>query len=286
MRNFLSGLALCLVSANVAFSACNDTTLVITNGAAGYDNLNANYNPAAAGAINDVITGCTDNVMTIRLQYSNPGKKDTLYLSGPIKVTGRDNKITALIAKGTADSMVTFVETTADPSLLIIDPLNATSITKFGFARKALNSNNPSLMIKAKGTTVHGCHFWMDDNTSIATAVSLIEIQSDSVLVEQSLFRTKVDGAGRSNAIHSTAGADRVEIRSNIFASTGVLIEAGSNHIYANSFVGSRNSYNCIRIGYDVSASMGNISIQHNLFAPKPDTIAPIAFKSGSAAAS
>src|SRR5690606_39846552 len=68
---------------------------------------------------------------------------------------------------------------------------------------------------------VIGCHFWMADNSTEGTG-ALLEITTDSVLVERSVFRAPPGGTGRSFAIR-TGGSSAlvVEIRANLFYKIG-----------------------------------------------------------------
>lgn len=285
MRNFLLGLPLSLFLVQAGFGNCNDTTLVVKSGSPGYDNTSGIYTPGAAGAINGVFSACSDSTMTVHLNFSDPTKGDTLKLANEITVSGRAGKVTRLVGKGTNDSIVTLVETNAaDPQLLSVQSGNITQLSNFGFARKTIGNSNHSVVISAKGSTISGCHFWMADNSSTGPG-ALLEIAADSVLVERSLFRSPPDGVGRSTAVHTSGTSNKVEIRANVFFSTSLQLTAtGSIHIFANTFAGSRNEFNCIIIGSGVTGPEKLVNIQHNLFAPKVDTLPPIVF-SGSVGA-
>lgn len=286
MRNFLFGLSLTLGSFQAGFASCLDTTLVIANGAPGFATPGGipTYTPAAGGAINDVIKNCTEATMTVHLKFVDAAHGDTLRLANEILVTGRSGKTTRIVGEGTGDSIVTLLETSVtDPQLIQVNASNATILSGLGFARKTIGpgptgSNNSSVVILANGSQVVGCHFWMLDNSSQGTG-ALLDIQSDSTLVERCLFRAPPEGAGRSTGLQTGGTATRVEIRSNVFFSTGVLLAAsGSVHVLANTFCGSRDARNAIIVGTTVNSPGTNVTIMHNLFANKVDLLPPIAF--------
>ncbi|MDB5049270.1 MAG: hypothetical protein JWO30_2341 [Fibrobacteres bacterium] len=286
MRNFLFGLSLTLVAIQAGFASCLDTTVLIQNGSPGWDNTTKIYTPAAAGAINSVFTGCTDATITVHLRYP---AGDTIKIANEITVTGRSGKTTSIVGEGVNDSILTLVEAnSADPELVKVLTGNATILSNLGFARKAVNVTSSSVTISADGSIVKGCHFWMADNTSSGTG-PLLDITANSVLVEKCLFRAPPDGTGRSVAVHTGGTANGVELRSNVFFSTGLyLTSSGTIHVIANTFAGSRNDWNAIIVGSAISApttAEKNVTILHNLFAFKQDGLPPIAF-SGSVASS
>ena len=293
MRNFLFGVSLALVAVQVGHATCLDTTLVLTAGAPGFATPPGGlptYTPGAANAINAVIAGCSDAAITVHLKFSDPAHGDTLRLANEITVNGRSGKSTRIVAEGTNDSMVTLLETSVtDPNLILVNPGNTTILSGLGFARKATGSGTPtgsgtaSVIIAANGSQVVGCHFWMADNQTQSLS-PLLDIDADSVLVERCLFRAPPDGPGRSVAIHTAAyltnpSANRVEIRSNVFFSTGLqLVATGTVHVIANTFSGSREGASAITIGSSVANPGQGVVIMHNLFAARVDTLSPIAF--------
>ncbi len=114
--------------------------------------------------------------MTVHLDFASAKWSDTLRLANKIVVTGRSGKVTRLVGKGTRDSIVTLLETNAvDPQLLAIQSGNITQVSNFGFARKTIGNANHSVVIRAKGSTISGCHFWMADNSSTGPG-ALLEI--------------------------------------------------------------------------------------------------------------
>ncbi len=287
MRNFLLGLSLSLLLVQAGFGACADTTVILKAGTPGFTAGTGFYDPDAAGAVNSIISGCTEAAITVHINLDATlakTLKDTVVLTSSIKVTGRSNKTTKITSLkdtatiGVADTIITFVENTLGfPALFTAASTNRVEVSGFGFARKTVGSSIHSVTLAGQGSTISDCHFWMLDKDGVATG-ALLEIQADSILVERCLFRAPVDGVGRSIAVHTGAAAARVEIRSNVFYSTGLYLTVGSCHIYANTFAGSRNAYNCIIIGAGVVSPETNIGIQHNLFVPKFDTLPPIFF--------
>ncbi len=286
MRKFLLGLPCFLFLAQMAFGAgCPDTTLVLKLGAPGFNSATHEYNPDAPGAVNNVIINCNDTTMTVRINLDASVRasalKDSVILSAPINISGRTDKFTVLTSLNkTSDSMVFFVEKVGGPTtLLTVTALNRAQIDHFGFVRKSIGSASHSVTVNAKGTMVENCHFWTADNTSGALG-SLVDIQADSVLVERSLFRAPPDGAGNSFAIttHGTATAQKVEIRSNVFFSTGLYLTVGSFHIFANTFAGSRNGPRFISVGSLVVNPGTAVNIQYNMFVARVDDLAPISF--------
>jgi hypothetical protein len=297
MRKFLLGLPLILLLAQVGFSECVDTTLVLQLNSPGFTSATGIYDPDVPGAVNSVISACaTDTSITIRINLTSAlatTLKDTVKLTAPIKITGRTGKTTVLTsvrktggAATLSDSILTFVENQAgQPNLLQVAGNNRAVITNFGFARKTITTGSTgihSITIAGKGSIVNGCHFWMLDNSSSTAVGALMEIQADSVLVDRCLFRAPIDGDGRSTAIVTTGTSSKIEIRASVFYSTGLLLKAtGAVHVFANTFTGSRNQFQCIIISPDVTGPEKLINIQHNLFAPKVDTLAPIIFAGG-----
>jgi hypothetical protein len=287
MRKFFLGLAL-TVCVRTAWSDCLDTTVVLKNGTAGFNSSTGVYDPDAGGALNSVFTGCSDAAITVRLNLDATvanAIKDTVKLSNSIKINGRVGKTTLLTMTRSSsppanvlDTLFTLVENNSGaPNLLTVGSGNPVTLRDMGFARKAINNNTHSVSIGGKYTQVTGCHFWMLDNSSQGTG-ALLDITTDTVLVERSLVRAPPDGDGRSSAIHTGGSATRVEIRANVFFSTGLQMAAtGTFHAFANTFVGSRNGYSAITVGTGIAAA-DNAVIMHNLFAAKADTLPPIAF--------
>lgn len=280
MRKLLLGLALALFAMESAHAACGDTTVNIASSPAGvWDNASKTYTPTT---LNAAISGCADAVMTIHLKYAG----DTIKLAGEILVSNRSGKITRIIGQGTGDSILTLQEATAaDPQLIFVTPGNRTNLSNLGFARKSIGttapqgSSSPTVLISGDSSSVSGCHFWMLDNSTEGLS-PLLQITANGVLVQQSLFRAPSDGTGRSVAIHTSGAANRVEIRSNVFHSTGLQLAAsGAVHVIANTFSGSRDKWNAIIVGANITATPDkNINIQHNLFANKVDILPPIQF--------
>ena len=286
MRKLLLGLVLALVTVESAQALCGDTTVNVASSPAGvWDNATKTYNPTT---LNAAISNCPDAVMTIHLKYAG----DTIKLSGEILVSGRAGKTTRIIGEGVNDSILTLVEANlADPQLIFVTPTNKTILSNLGFARKSIGitapqgSLSPSVLISGDSSSVSGCHFWILDNASDDLG-PLMQITANAVLVQQSLFRAPVDGLGRSVAIHTSGTANRVEIRSNVFHSTGLqLASSQSVHVIANTFSGSRDKWNAIIVGGNIVTSPDkNINIQHNLFANKLDILPPIQFAGNIAA--
>jgi hypothetical protein len=283
MRKLLLGLTLALVTMESAKAACGDTTVNIASSPAGvWDNGTKIYTPTT---LNAAIAGCTDAIMTIHLKYAG----DTIKLANEITIASRNGKTTRIIGEGTGDSILTLLESNpADPQLILANTGNKTILTNLGFARKSIGASSPtgssvaSVVLNADSSSVSGCHFWALDNTTEGLCPLLL-ITANGVLVQQSLFRAPPDGLGRAVAIHTSGGASRVEIRSNVFHSTGLqLASTGFIHVLANTFSGSRDKYNAIIVGASIGTSPDkNINIQHNLFANKVDIIPPIQFAGG-----
>ncbi len=282
MRNFLIGLSLATIMVQAASASCLDTLVYVKTGAPGWDGTK--YNPGAAGALNNVFQNCTDGApIRVRLKFDG----DTLKLGAKIVVNFRNGKITSLVGQGTNDSILTLVQNTTspDPQVLNVMAGNATLVSNFGFASQSNNVAASTVLISADSSSISGCHFWMADNASSGTG-PLLDIAANSVLVERCLFRSPPEGVGRSVAIHTGGSANRVEIRSNVFFSTGLQLAAtGAVHVIANTFGGSRNEWNAIIVGTQVLTPEKNINLQHNLFAFEVDTLPPIVF-SGNVASS
>ncbi|MDQ3003228.1 MAG: hypothetical protein M3Y08_18455, partial [Fibrobacterota bacterium] len=251
-----------LITVQSASAACLDSTFTVTA---------SPYTPAAAGAINEHIRGCLDQTITVRLKYTGG---DTLKIIGDILVTNRTGKFTNMFGVGLGDSVLTLVENDiTKPRLLTVDAGNWTTLTDLGFARKAASPNSiATVLISADSSQIKGCHFWRLDNSSTGTE-PLLDIAADSVLVERCLFRTPPDGVGRAIAIRTSGSANRVEIRSSVFYSTGLqLAGTGAVQVIANTFAGTRDKWEAIIVGTDVLTPEKNVGIQHNLFAHKADT--------------
>src|SRR5690606_15531574 len=290
MRVFSSGLVFALLSVSFALGAgCKDTVVVIANGAPGYNAAAGLYNPDVPGAINSIINTCSDASMVLTLEFANAARGDTLRLANKIIVRDRNTggKTTEIVGRGTGGDIVTLLDSNAtDPQLISIQASNPTTLRNLGFARKKpATTIIHSVAIAAKNSKVIGCHFWMADNSTEGTG-ALLEITTDSVLVERSVFRAPPGGTGRSFAIR-TGGSSAlvVEIRANLFYSTGLFLAATAQnyHIYANTFAGSRENYNAIIIAGSGNAPDKNLAIEHNLFAPKNAVHPPIAFSSSAA---
>jgi hypothetical protein len=282
MRKLLLGLSLALLTLKAGYAAgCADTTVLVQAGSPGWDNTAKVYTPGALNAINDVIRNCTDATITVRLKFNG----DTLKLGNEILVTGRNSKTTRIVGEGTGfDNLLTLTESVAtDPQLLQVQPLNTTILNNLGFARKSVGSSapggngTPSVLILADSSQVSGCEFFNGDNTS-NDLVYVLDIVANAVLVEKSLFRALPEGLGRPTGLHTGGNANRVEIRSCVFFSTGMQLAAtGAVHVIANTFAGSRG-WSSIIVGGSVVAPEKSINIQHNLFVPRWDTLPPITF--------
>lgn len=231
------------------------------------------YNVEAAGAINDTLRDCDDRSLVINLEYLG----DTLKLSNEIIVTSRpDSSTTTIIGKGKTGPLIITENSLSDPMLLDIRTPAATTISNVHFVRRVDNSSVHTVVVGAKGSIFRDCHFFRTDASSLASG-ALLSVTADSVLVERSLFRAPPVGKGRSIAISASGGADRNEYRSNIFYSTGLLLNGGRFHVYANTFAGSRDEYNAIIVGSGITSGSA-VAIEHNLFALKADTLPPIHF--------
>lgn len=271
MRKFLLGLPAAMLLSNTAWGAtCGDTTVVISGTGT------QTYNPST---LNSAIDLCADSTMVITLDFQG----DTLKFSNEIIVTSRPTgAVTQIKGKGKGTEPVLITESNAsDPMLFDIRANDRSILTNFYFVRRVSNNNNHSVVVSSKGSVVRDCHFYTLDNSSAGTG-ALLSTTADSILVERCLFRAPPNGKGRSIAISASGspGATRNEYRSNIFYSTGLYLTGGSFHIFANSFAGSRDDYNAIIIGSGVTNPGTAVNIQHNLFALKADTLAPIAFAS------
>lgn len=293
MRKLFFGLAL-TIGLGSAWADCTDTTVLLKAGTTGFTPVGgavttSTYDPTS---LNNAIKGCTGGTMTIRLNLdaTEAGKtKDTVKLTGPIVITGRTSpKTTALsmnrpaTLNGAIDTIFTLVESSAtDPRLLVDSTGNQALISNMAFARKVINGAEHTINILGRNSQVSACHFWMADKDTTANG-ALVGVGADSVLVERSLFRAPTDGRGRTNAIRASGNPlARLEIRANVFQSTGISISMnGPFHIIANTFVGSRNVYNPILISSGIGTNFNNAVIMHNLFATKVDTLPPIAIGS------
>lgn len=280
MRKFLVALPAALVLAHGAWGACGDTTVVLNASNPAFNTGTMVFNP---GTLNTAIDQCADSTMTVTLENVSGNSSDTVKFSNELVVTSRPSgAVTRLVGKGRDGGNLIVTENSASDPLLFDIKINDKSIlANFTFVRKTDNNNNHSVSIASKGSIVRDCHFFRQDNNSLATG-SLLSITIDSVLVERCLFRTPPNGKGRAIAI-SAGGtspniANKNEYRSNIFYGTGLYLTAGSFHIFANTFTGSRDEYNAIVIGANVTAPNTALNIQHNLFAFKIDTMPPIFF--------
>lgn len=293
MRKLILGLAL-IAGAHEVWSDCLDTTVVIRTTTAGYSG--GVYDPDVAGGLNSIFKTCPEPTITVRLNIEATlaaTLKDTLKLSNSIKISDRAGKSTALTMSrastppaGVLDTLFTLLENTGatSPNLLTVTTGNQVTVTNMAFARKMTGNNTHSVVIGANRSVVTACHFWMADNSTQGTG-ALLDVTADSVLVERSLFRSPPDGVGRPTGVHTGGNATRVEIRANVFFSTGLQMAAtGTFHVIANTFTGSRNEYNAIIIGGGI-ASPNNAVIMHNLFAHKVDTLPPISFAGASVTA-
>lgn len=290
MRKLFFGLMLA-IGARSAWSDCTDTTILLKAGTAGFTAVGgavttSTYDPSS---LNGLIRGCAGATMTVRLNLdaTEAGKtKDTVKLTGPILIANRGTGKTTSLSmlrpaslNGALDSIFTFVDNGTSAPLLVDSSGNVALISNMAFARKVINSSENTITLLGKGSQVSACHFWTADKDGDATG-ALVFVAADSVLVERSLFRTTPDGRGRSYAIRGASPnpMSKLEIRANVFQSTGVFIGMnGPFHIIANTFVGSRNQYNPILVSSAIGTNYNNAVIMHNLFAAKVDTLPPIA---------
>ncbi len=292
MRNFFLWLALVVIATQATSSACVDTTLTIVTGSPGFDMTTGVYDPSAAGALESVFTKCAaDSTLTVKLQFVNAPRGDTLRLQKGINLSTRSGKVTVIRGQGTNDSIVTLLETsTSDPTLFTAQSGNVVNLVNLGFARKFINGpagTISSVSIAAKGTKIQDCHFWMADTGSQGPG-PLVDVMADSVLVERCLFRTIPGGTGRTLALRSSSTANKLEIRSCIFVGTGLYLNAsGAAHVYANTFTGTRQTPNLPFITISGTATGPAttdtlFSVQHNLFVPRDEAQAPITYASTS----
>ncbi len=279
MVKFLFALPMALI---LAQGAWGDTTFTITA---------TPYNHAP---IITYIQNNDDSSLVINIKNGMAAGSDTVRLTTRILVSGRptgNNVVTHLRGEGrTAGSPLILTENTGatDPLLIDFQAGNRGILSNFNVVRKIINHSGHNVSIAAKGTVVRDCHFYRTDNSSLVYG-SMLSVNADSVLVERNLFRAPPNGKGATIGIYAGSNASRNEFRSNIFYSTGIYLVGGSSHIFANTFAGSRDDYNAIIVSS--SLTTGNttdkaVNVQHNLFALKADTLAPILFGSGTLTAS
>lgn len=279
MGKFLFALPMALI---LAQGAWGDTTFTITA---------TPYNPSA---LITYIQSNDDSSLVITLKNGMGAGADTVRLTTRILVSGRpagNTVVTHLRGEGrTAGSPLILTENTGatDPLLIDFQAGNRGILSNMNLVRRLNNHSNHSVSIAAKGTVIRDCHFFRSDNGSQVFG-SLVFVNADSVLVERNLFRAPPNGKGSTIALYSGASATRSEYRSNIFYSTGLYLVGGTSHIFANTFAGSRDDFNAIIVSSSLTTSNTvdrAVNIQHNLFALKADTLAPILFGSATLTAS
>ncbi len=293
MKIWMVGLALSLFALQGAL-ACgtNGDTVINVLALAGYvsGTNSGTLNPATA--LNSLLStsGCTDTSLTIHLRST----VDTLKLHGPIMVarTNGNGRITSFVGEvGLASpyrSLIIVEDSSTAPTAnggqgYLFDATSPVQLSGFTVLRMV---NSPTLRLPAimlrggKGSMVSGCQFWLQDVTTASyPPPSLIEIKSDSVLIERSLFRSPAGGTGYGTAIFDSSSGTKVEIRADVFNNTGVVVGAGQFHLYANTFVGTRDRYSPVVVFDATVPNADSANIQHNLFAVQNDTLPPIDFR-------
>lgn len=260
--------------AEVRAQGCGDTVVTHTGGLP--------YNPST---LNTAITNCVAASMKVTLQFAS----DTLALSGAIVANRGANRSFELTTRRspTSDTMVTLTNSAGnlDPNILTTVANTQATIWNVGFARRVGQGNNPSVLIGGARSVIRDCHFFTADTANSGTDANnmptLIRVTSDSVLIERNLFRAPVIGPtgspGRALAIHSNSTSGRLEVRANLFVSTGIFLNKETVRIYANTLVGTRNGHSSLEFGTAVAAT-GDMRIMNNLFAHKYENRPPIYF--------
>lgn len=297
MRKFLLSVPAILLVARTAFGAGCDTIVTVSS-LGGFTAATAGATGILkpATALHALLANCSDSSRTITLVYTDASHGDTLRLDNEIVIDNRSGKTTKFVGRGTGNGPVTFMENDGkDPMLVDAKPNNRVDFTNFGFARlttvDTVNAvTKSSVRIESKSSQLHDCFFYMADNNNLGSPRALLSLTGDSILVERCVFRAPPNGTGRAVAIYTdsssnkSSGARKLDIRANLFYSTGIYMRYGQAHIYANTFAGSRNVYNAIIVGAGIT-DMKTVNIQHNLFALKVDSLPPIVLSGNPASA-
>jgi|GEM_PF-5983297 len=255
------------IGLQTGYAACNNDTIVVSTNP---------YNPSA---LNDSINNCPDANIQVTLRSAG-SLAGTIQLSSAININrGAGKTVILRSTQGDAGNTPVTLEQSGPGSPNLISATTQVTIENIGFSRPT-NGTTPTIQLNAYGSTVRDCRFFILDNTSDDVSAGIIRVNADSILIERSVFRAPVDNGastGRSLAIISTVTSGRLEVRSNLFVSTGLYLAKSSLHLFANTFVGSRNFKSPVVF----STAVGDtalMDIRHNLFAFKIDTITPIYF--------
>jgi len=101
-----------------------------------------------------------------------------------------------------------------------------------------------------------------------------ISVATDSVLIEKSYFKNL--GSTFLIGIDILASSSNVEIRSNLFLTSGINSGSHGIHVLANTFVGTMEVIHAVTISDGSTPENENFKIQHNLFAYDNPTLPPI----------
>lgn len=293
MRRLLGVLFLSAVAmVQVANALCGDTVISVDS-LPGYTNSPGTIpdilDPAATNGLNSIIGngGCVANTMNLELTHTS----DTLRLSNPINGSrvgnpGRTLSLKTTRVGGTPNTYVTLTENSPANTGLFVATTPVT-LQYVNFARRFLNNTSPSVTLGGAKSIVRECDFWNADTTGYTagsaqdTGATLIRVAADSVLIERCLFRAPVVGAnlgrGRTLAIFGAATSGKLEVRTNLFVSTGLYLSKETLHLYANTFVGSRNFHSPVEFK-SIAPTSSEPKIWNNLFAAKLLNRSPVYF--------
>ncbi len=255
----------------------------------GYTSLTGVLDPNATNGLNTILSNGTCATTNLAVQLIHTA--DTLRLSNPINGSRPGNPGRRLSLKtsriGVPNTNITLTENSSSNTGLFLATTPVT-LEYVSFARRFLNNANPSVTLNGANSIVRNCDFGTIDNSdypvgsALDTGAALIKVADDSVLIERCLFRAPVASSsavlGRTLAIFSGGASGKLEVRANLFVSTGMYLSKASLHLYANSFVGSRNSHSPVEFK-PITPTPTEPKIWNNLFATKLDNRVPIFFE-------